>query len=123
MRELARWLVKLMPEDYRDRYGREMLELLHDSTHPTQDLINLAAYVLRWNMEAAMREPILTVATLVAAASLFAGGYAVAELADGAMELHKHWWSTMPFLGLVLAAGLAMAARSQRHARYSPKST
>lgn len=102
-----------MPGECRDRYGEEMLELVHHSTRPTGDLINVAAYVLRWNMEAALREPLAIVAMMIAAISLFAAGYVVAELADGLAELHRHWWSTLPFLGLLLAAGLAVAARSR----------
>lgn len=117
MHEIARWLVKLMPEQHRDRYGEEMLELLHHSSRPTGDLINVAAFVLRWRTEDALREPLIIVAAILAAVSLFAGGYVVAELADGLTELHKHWWSTLPFLGLLLAVGLAVAARIQGSVR------
>lgn len=102
-----------MPEEHRDRYGEEMLELLHHSSRPTGDLINVAAYVLRWHMEAALREPLIIVAAILAAVSLFAGGYVVAELADGLTELHKHWWRTLPFLGFLIAVGLAVVARTQ----------
>lgn len=117
MHEIARWLVKLMPEQHRDRYGEEMLELLQHSSRPTGDLINVAAYVLRWHMEAALREPLMIVAAIFAAVSLFAGGYVVAELADGLTELHKHWWSTLPLLGPLLASVLAVAARTQGSVR------
>lgn len=113
MHEIARWIVNLMPDEHRARYGEEMLELLHDSPRPAGDLINVAACVLRWHMEVAVSRPLAMIAAVLGAISLFTAGYVVADLADGLTELHRHWWSTLPFIGLLLAAGLAIAARSR----------
>ena len=56
------------------------------------------------------------VAQLLAAMSLFALGYAVAELADGVREIPRHWWSVLPLIGLSVAGALALAGRARRNA-------
>jgi hypothetical protein len=42
-------------------------------------------------------------ALVLAAASLFALGYAVNDLANRITEVPQHWWSSAPVLGLGLA--------------------
>lgn len=51
------------------------------------------------------------VAIGLAVASSFGLGYVINNLAGGITELPRHWWSTAPLLGLVLAAALGFAAR------------
>jgi len=114
LRDLARWLVERMPEEHRARYGEEMVELVRDSGRPTRDLIDIAACALRWRMEAVVKDPLSAIAAIIAVISLFACGYAVAELAGGIGEIPRHWWSTLPFAGLLLAAALAVPRSRDR---------
>lgn len=114
MRDVARWIIQLLPPEHRDRYGNEMLDLLDGSSRPAHDLIDVAAVTLRWHSEVVMRNPLSIVAATLAALSLFGAGYAVAELTGGVSELLEHWWSTLPIAGLLLAAGLAVLARARR---------
>ena len=114
MPDLARWLVERMPAEHRARYGEEMVGLARDSSRPTRDLIDIAACTLRWRMEALVKDPLFIIAATIAAISLFACGYAVAELAGGIGEIPRHWWSTLPFAGLLLAAALAVARSKDR---------
>ena len=54
-------------------------------------------------------------AMLVGAASLFAFGSAVNDLANGITEMPQHWWNTAPLLGL--GAALALWAGPRLHRR------
>lgn len=60
-----------------------------------------------------MRDIWITSALVLAAVSIFALGYAVNGLADGITELPKHWWSTAPILGLLLAAAIGFVGRTR----------
>jgi hypothetical protein len=54
------------------------------------------------------------IALLVGAASLFAFGYAVSDLANGVTEAPQHWWSSAPLLGLAAAVALSVGPRLYR---------
>jgi hypothetical protein len=54
------------------------------------------------------------VALVLAAASLFALGYAVNDLANGITEVPQHWWSSAPVFGLGLALTLLVLPRLRR---------
>ena len=59
-------------------------------------------------------------ALVLAFVSVFALGYAVNGLGEGITELPRHWWSTAPALGLVLAATFAAVGRYKRGRRATP---
>ena len=60
-----------------------------------------------------MRDIWNTSALFVAAVSIFALGYTVNGLADGITELPRHWWSTAPIVGLVLAVAIGFVGRTR----------
>jgi hypothetical protein len=41
---MTRWLLRLYPRWFRDRYGDELADLLADSTHPLGDVLNIAVH-------------------------------------------------------------------------------
>jgi uncharacterized membrane protein YhiD involved in acid resistance len=42
---------------------------------------------------------------------VFGAGYTLRDLARGITEAPSHWWSTAPWIGIVLGVGLLMLAR------------
>jgi uncharacterized membrane protein YhiD involved in acid resistance len=42
---------------------------------------------------------------------VFGAGYTVRDLARGITEAPSHWWSTAPWIGIVLGVGLLVLAR------------
>jgi hypothetical protein len=109
---MTRWLAALLPARRR-RYGPEIADLLAASDRPVSDAVDVAIHVALWNAEEMMRKPVYAVAGLLAAGSLFGLGYAVAGLADGLVELPRHWWSVAPLAGLVASGVLVFIARLQ----------
>jgi hypothetical protein len=55
----------------------------------------------------------------ILAASSFLAGLSVRELAGGILEATSHWWSTAPWMGMLI--GIALLARGGR--RISSRST
>lgn len=108
--------VEFLPTRWRERYGDEIEALLRQSHHPVADLVDLVKHVARWYLEEAMKDIWKSLSIILAIVSVFALGYAISDLAGGISELPRHWWSTAPVLGLVLAAaaGILARARSRR---------
>jgi hypothetical protein len=42
---------------------------------------------------------------------VFGAGYTLRDLARGITEAPSHWWSTAPWIGIVLGVGLLVLAR------------
>jgi hypothetical protein len=42
--------------------------------------------------------------------SIFGAGYTLRDLAGGITEAPSHWWSTAPWIGIVLGVGLLVLA-------------
>jgi uncharacterized membrane protein YhiD involved in acid resistance len=42
---------------------------------------------------------------------VFGAGYTLRELARGITEAPSHWWSTAPWIGIVLGVGILLLAR------------
>ncbi|MCB1246801.1 MAG: hypothetical protein KDB69_06025 [Acidimicrobiia bacterium] len=63
------------------------------------------------------RRIILLVAVAVGTISVFALGYAVAGLADGIVEAPRHWWSSLPVVGIAAAAFLLILGSHMRSDR------
>ena len=45
---------------------------------------------------------------------VFGVGYTVRDLARGITEAPSHWWSTAPWIGIVLGSGLLVLARKNQ---------
>lgn len=59
-----------------------------------------------------MRRRVLLVGGLsLVVAGVFGAGYTVRDLARGITEAPSHWWSTAPWIGIVLGVGLLVLAR------------
>jgi hypothetical protein len=72
-----------------------------------------------------MRRQVLLIGGLfLVVAGVFGAGYTVRDLARGITETPSHWWSTAPWLGIVLGVGLLVLARiSHRRSTVSERGT
>lgn len=62
-----------------------------------------------------MRRRVLLIGGLsLVVVGVFAAGYTVRDLARGIAEAPSHWWSTGPWIGIVLGVGLLVLARISR---------
>ena len=104
-------LILLFPKDIQARYGAEMIELLETSDQPTRDRIDLIQSAIRMRMEDILKTritPMLVIAVAIGAASLTAFVLALTELAGGLRDVPRHWWSSIPLVGMALASTLAI---------------
>jgi hypothetical protein len=51
----------------------------------------------------------------------FGAGYTLRDLADGITEVSSHWWSTAPWIGIVLGVGLLVLAREPHRRSTGPR--
>lgn len=51
---------------------------------------------------------------------VFGAGYTLRDLARGITETPSHWWSTAPWIGIVLGVGLLLLARISDRRPTSP---
>jgi hypothetical protein len=51
---------------------------------------------------------------------VFGAGYTLRDLAQGITETPSHWWSTAPWIGIVLGVGLLLLARISDRRPTSP---
>jgi hypothetical protein len=103
----VKWLVWLYPRPWRDRYGREMAELLAASERPWRDSVNVALYAaLAWTEITMFKTMIL----ILAAASLVLFGFTVGQLAGGVREIPQHWWSSISAAVAVVAVSGAIVS-------------
>jgi hypothetical protein len=59
-----------------------------------------------------MRRRVLLIGGLsLLVVGVFGAGYTVRDLARGITEAPSHWWSTAPWIGIVLGVGLLVLAR------------
>jgi hypothetical protein len=68
-----------------------------------------------------MRRRVLLISGLsLVVAGVFGAGYTVRDLARGITEAPSHWWSTAPWIGIVLGVGLLVLARIAHGDRRPP---
>jgi NADH:ubiquinone oxidoreductase subunit 6 (subunit J) len=102
----------LYPRTWRDRYGREMVELLAVSKRPWRDGVNIAVHAaLAWTEVAMVKVIIL----IVAAASLMLFGFTLGQLAGGVHEIPQHWWSSSMTALAIAAVTLAIVTLTRTH--------
>ena len=58
-----------------------------------------------------MRRLVLIGGLSLVVVGVFGAGYTLRDLARGITEAPSHWWSTAPWIGIVLGVGLLMLAR------------
>ena len=59
-----------------------------------------------------MRRQVLLIGGLsLVVVGVFGAGYTLRDLARGITEAPSHWWSTAPWIGIVLGVGLLVLAR------------
>jgi len=59
-----------------------------------------------------MRRRVLLIGGLsLVVIGVFGAGYTLRDLARGITEAPSHWWSTAPWIGIVLGVGLLVLAR------------
>ena len=116
---MTRWLLRLYPRWFRDRYGDELADLLADSTHGLGDVVNIAVHAGRLRWESAMSHPLRLVADAVVLITVFGLGYIINDLDDGVTEIGRHWWSSIALVVAVLSIGArtALDIIETRHGR------
>ena len=122
-------LLRLYPRRFRERYGAELQDLLESQPASLRDAVDLIqSLAVEWLTELRERRPsmpsalrlLAASAILLAACSLVALGYVVNDLAGGVAKVHRHWWSTIPVLGLLVAALLGACAAQLLRRRAAP---
>ena len=58
-----------------------------------------------------MRRLVLIGGLFLVVVGVFGAGYTLRDLARGITEAPSHWWSTAPWIGIVLGVGLLVLAR------------
>jgi hypothetical protein len=58
-----------------------------------------------------MRRLVLIGGLSLVVVGVFGAGYTLRDLARGITEATSHWWSTAPWIGIVLGVGLLVLAR------------
>lgn len=81
------------------------------------DLLDLVRHAARWHLEEAMKDIWKASPIILAIVSVFALGYAINDLAGGISELPRHWWSTAPVLGLLVAVAIGATGRLRQRSR------
>jgi hypothetical protein len=110
-------VIRIYPDDWRERYGEEIEDLLDRSDRPIRDFVDVAVHAIGKRMENLMQRYIRlirAVAMTLAAVSLVAFGYALDDLAGGITEVAQHWWSTIPILGFAISGAMLLIARGLR---------
>jgi hypothetical protein len=79
--------------------------------------MDLVAAGLRVRLEEHMRSLFTVVLTAAFALSLVAAGYTLAELGQGVREVHRHWWSTAPYVALAMTGAALFWLRRRSDAR------
>jgi hypothetical protein len=112
---MTRWLtrlaVRMLPAQTRDRYGSELVALLDRSPRPLADTLDVLFLAAREHLEAPMRRPLHTVASVSLAVSLVLLGYTVNDLSTGLTELPQHWWSSGAALSVIASGAAALVTR------------
>jgi hypothetical protein len=112
---MTRWLtrlaVRMLPAQMRDRYGSELVALLDRSPRPLADTLDVLFLAAREHLEAPMRRPLHTFASVSLAVSLVLLGYTVNDLSTGLTELPQHWWSSGAALSVIASGAGALVTR------------
>jgi hypothetical protein len=67
-----------------------------------------------------MRRLVLIGGLSLVVVGVFGAGYTLRDLARGITEAPSHWWSTAPWIGIVLGAGLLVLARISQGRQTAP---
>lgn len=113
-------LFRLYSHRFRERYGDDAAEMLARSNRPFLDRIDIAVHAVLERADYLMKT-LTTVlyagAAILAVVSLVALGYSIPELAGGVRDIPRHWWSTLPLLGLLGAIGVVIFVRAHHAER------
>ena len=100
---MIRWLLRLYPKQFRDRYGDELVELIERSDHPRRDAVDVALHAGRLRLETLMTRSLRHLLDVVVVVAVFGLGYAVNDLQGGITEILRHWWSSFALVFTALA--------------------
>lgn len=100
---MTRWLLRLYPAWFRDRYGEEVVDVLATSDRRLRDVINIAVAAVRLRWEDRMTRPLRHLADAFTVVSVFILGYVVNDLEHGIGEIGRHWWSLFALVVTVVA--------------------
>ena len=112
---MKRWLLRLYPAWFRDRYGDEIADSLARSTHRTRDSLNVALHAVLLRTEMLMNHSIRRLADLFVVATAFGLGFVLNDLEHGVAEIPHHWWSSLAVLVTVASVAVRgiLAARQR----------
>lgn len=117
---MTRWLLRLYPAWFRDRYGDELADLLARSDHRLRDVFNVVVHAghLRW--ESRMFRPLRHLTNALVIITVFGFGYIVNDLEHGVTEIPRHWWSSIALVVTVLTIGARTAIDVMHRRRDQP---
>jgi hypothetical protein len=101
-------VLRLLPAQWRARYGGEVSDALAHSRRPLRDLLDVTRLAVELHGRELTMRPLWIVAAALVALGLAGAAWATPQLADGVAEIPGHWWSTLAVMPLVV--GLALAA-------------
>lgn len=120
---MDRLILRLLPVEFRARYGDEIVETLTTSRRPTRDRTDLALVGLGLRVGRALRA-IVVAATVSTCLCAICVAIAIDSLAGGTREIQPRWWSTTAVVSLCASLGATIIVRSaqrrvtsRRHAR------
>ena len=117
---MTRWLLRLYPVWFRDRYGDELADLVARSDHRLRDVVNVAVSACRLRWENRMTRPLRQLANAFVIVTVFVLGYVVNDLEHGISEIGHHWWSSIALVITVLAIAGRAAIETVHRRRDQP---
>jgi hypothetical protein len=113
---MTRWLLRLYPKAFRERYGDEVLEMINRSDHPRRDALNVAVHASRLRLQTLITHPLRHLLDVIVVLAVFDLGYTVNDLHGGVSEVHHHWWSSfaLAVTALTITARLAVDVIANR---------
>jgi hypothetical protein len=118
---MTRWLLRLYPKHFRDRYGDELAELFSRSDRQTRDVLNVIAHAGRLRMETLMIRPLRHVLNALVVVTVFVLGYVVNDLQDGVTEVGRHWWSSLALVATLVVVAARAAIEVVEARRVHPR--
>ncbi len=120
---MTRWLLRLYPVWFRDRYGPEITDVIARSDHRFRDVVDVIVHAgqLRWrDFMSHLPRHVASSAVIIAVLVL---GYTLNDLEGGIRDIPRHWWSSLALGGTVVsvvARALLGVAESRRHRPSAP---
>lgn len=117
---MNRFLLWLSPGSWRERFGKEVLEMMDDSSQPTRDRLDLLKTAIKLRIREGIkdmwvsRKVIAAFGFVLSLTGLAAMWSAVELLSNGWSELPFHWWSAPTIVPVAVGLVIITAAILRR---------